>query len=60
MLPLFRDPVASQPNILPGLLELMGGIYGNEVTPEDFVAHLDGIAAHPSFTERCNEELDTR
>ena len=60
VLPLFRDSGATQPNILPGLLELVGGVYEKEVTPEDFAAYLYGIMAHPSFTDRYYEELDTR
>ena len=60
VLPLYRDAHATQPNVLPCLLELMGGVYGKEVTPEDFVAYLYGIMAHPSFTDRYYEELDTR
>ena len=58
--PLYRDANAKQPNILPGLLELVGGVYEREVTPEDFAAYLYGIMAHPSFTDRYYEELDTR
>ena len=60
VLPLYRDANAKQPNILPGLLELVGGVYEREVTPEDFAAYLYGVMAHPSFTDRYYEELDTR
>ena len=60
VLPLFRDADAAQPNILPGLLELMGDAYGKGITPEDFAAYLCGIMAHPGYTEHFYEELDTR
>ena len=60
VLPLYRDADAVQPNILPGLLELMGTVFGQKVTPEDFVAYLYGITAHPEFTDCYYEELETR
>ena len=60
VVPLYRDTNAKQPNILPGLLELVGAVYEREITPEDFAAYLYGIMAHPSFTDRYYEELDTR
>ena len=58
--PLFRDADVAQPNILPGLLELMGGAYRKGITPEDFAAYLFGIMAHPGYTAHFYEELDTR
>ena len=60
VLPLYRDADGTQPNTVPGLLELMGSVYGKEVTPEDFAAYLYGIMAHPSYTEQYYEELETR
>ena len=60
VLPLYRDLDAAQPNILPGLLELISEVYGHKVTPEDFVAYLYGITAHSGYTDRYYEELDTR
>ena len=60
MSPLFRDADVAQPNILPGLLELMGGAYRKGITPEDFAAYLFGIMAHPGYTAHFYEELDTR
>ena len=44
---------------MPGLLELLAGNYGRELTPEDFAAYLYGIMAHPAYTKRYYGELDT-
>ena len=60
VMPLYRDAAATEPNITPGLLEMLGGAYGMEVTPEDFAAYLYGIMAHPGYTGRYYQELDTR
>ncbi len=60
VMPLYRDAAATEPNITPGLLEMLGGVYGREVTPEDFAAYLYGIMAHPGYTGRYYQELDTR
>ena len=60
ILPLYRDLSATEPNLLPGLLELLSETYGREVTPEDFIAYLYGLLAHPAFTERFYRELESR
>ncbi|MCD6155295.1 MAG: N-6 DNA methylase [Candidatus Verstraetearchaeota archaeon] len=60
ILPLYRDPSATEPNLLPGLLELLSETYGREVTPEDFIAYLYGVLAHPAFAERFWRELESR
>lgn len=60
VLPLFRDSDTTQPNILPGLLPALSKVLGWEVRAEDFAAYIYGIMAHPAFTERYYEELDTR
>ena len=59
-LPLYRTSDASEPNILPGLLDQLTKTYGREVTPEDFAAYLYGVLAHPAFTEHYFEQLETR
>jgi len=58
--PLYRDSGASEANILPGLLELLGETYHFEVIPEDFLAYVYGIMAQPAFTTRFFKELETR
>ena len=59
-IPLYCSADASVPNMAPGLLELLGKTWKRTVTPEDFMAYLYGVAAHPAFTERFEDELATR
>jgi len=59
-IPLFRDAAARRPNILPGLMELLGQTYGRNVTPEEFLAYVYGVLAQSAFTERFQRELETR
>ncbi len=59
-IPLYRTADASEPNLLPGLLDRLGVEYGRPVTPEDFAAYVYGVSAHPAFTARFSTELDTR
>ena len=60
VLPLYRTADASQANILPGLLELLGTVYRRPVAPEDFLAYVYGVLAQPAFTARFGKELETR
>ena len=60
VLPLYRDSRASQANILPDLLELLGSVYQHPVAPEDFLAYVYGVLAQPAFTTRFAKELETR
>ena len=58
--PLYRAADASQANILPGLLDILGAAYQRIVTPEDVLAYVYGALAHPAFTARFATELETR
>ncbi|MBE3576900.1 MAG: N-6 DNA methylase [Limnochordales bacterium] len=58
-IPLYRSSDASEANIIPGLLELLGKAYGRDVTPEDFLAYVYGVLAQPAFTVRYAKELET-
>jgi len=58
--PLYRAADASEPNVLPGLLELLGATHERDVAPEDFLAYVYGILAQPAFTLRFARELETR
>lgn len=58
--PLFRTTDTSQPNILPGLCDLLGNVYRRTIAPQDFLAYVYGTLAHPTFTERFKIELETR
>jgi len=60
ILPLYRDAAATQPNLFPCLLTTLGKLYKRKLTPEDMAAYFYGILAHPAFTERFAEELETR
>jgi hypothetical protein len=60
VVPLHRADDATEANILPGLLELLGKLYKREITPEDFMAYVYGALAQPAFTSRYAKELGTR
>ncbi|MGA5880373.1 type ISP restriction/modification enzyme [Streptomyces cellulosae] len=47
------------PNLAPGLTTALTGILGTEVTPEDVLAYVAGVVAHPTFTETFANELTT-
>jgi hypothetical protein len=55
--PLYRDSSATQPNILPGLLELLAAEYRQSVSAEDFAAYAYAVLAHPGFPARFHTEL---
>ena len=57
VLPLYRDTAAREPNLTPGLLELLTVTYGREITPEDVAAYFYGVLAHPAFTETFADQL---
>ena len=59
-IPLYRDAEASNANILPGLIDLLSREYARPVTPEDFLAYVYGVLAHPAFTARFEGELESR
>ena len=59
-IPLYRDADASETNVLPCLLDMLGSTYNRTVTPEDFLAYVYGVLAQPAFTERFAAELETR
>lgn len=60
IVPLYRDSHAADPNLLPGLLDLLGKRYKKKITPEDFLAYVYGLLAQPAFTGRFHTELETR
>ncbi|HEX5411712.1 MAG TPA: type ISP restriction/modification enzyme [Terriglobia bacterium] len=59
-MPLYRDAGCKEPNIRPGLLDAIAKAYGRTVTPEDFLAYVYGLLAHPAFTKRYAEDLGSR
>jgi hypothetical protein len=58
-IPLYRDS-GSSPNIVPGLLDMLGKQFHRQVSPEDFLAYVYGVLAHSFFTSRFSKELETR
>ncbi len=60
VVPLYRSADATEPNLLPDLLDLLGKAYQRPVTPEDFLAYVYGVLAQPAFTARHAKELETR
>lgn len=60
VIPLYRDAACEHPNITPGLLDGLSQTYGRAVTPEDFLAYVYAVFAHPGFTERFWTQLESR
>jgi hypothetical protein len=55
--PLWRDAAATIPNVHPELLALLAEIYGRPVSPEDVMAYVAALLAHPAFTARFARDL---
>ena len=53
--PLWRDKGATTANITPAILDHLGGLFGTDVAPEDAVAYIAAVCAHPAFTAWLNE-----
>jgi len=58
VVPLYRDAIATEPNITGGLLDLLSETYGVTVTPEDLAGYIAGVLGHPGYTERFHDELE--
>lgn len=57
IIPLWRDALASEPNVTAGLLDALSEAYGAAVSAEDLFAYAYGILASPSYVETFSEEL---
>lgn len=55
--PLYASNDTSLPNIAPGLLDYLTERLGVAVSPEDLLAYITAVTAHPGFTERFAEDL---
>jgi len=53
---LWSEASATRPNIAPAMLTLLADAYG-EVSPEDVMAYLASVMAHPAFTARFLPDL---
>lgn len=60
VLPLYRDSAATQPNILPGLLDILNKEFGRTITPEDLAGYVYGVLAQPEYTRRFADALASR
>ncbi len=58
--PLYRDIAGKEPNILPGLVEMLSKEYGRQMKPEDLLSYVYGILAQPTFTNFYADELESR
>jgi hypothetical protein len=56
--PLYRDSVATQPNLVPGLLNVWGKKLGRSLKPETFLAYVYALLGHPGFVSRFYDELE--
>jgi len=57
-MPLYRDPDATQPNVAPALFRMLRQ-QQRKVSPEDLVSYFYAVLAHPPYTERFWDELET-
>ncbi|QGM95607.1 N-6 DNA methylase [Methylocystis rosea] len=55
--PLWRDAAAKIPNIKPELIAHLSVAYGFPVSPEDVMAYIAAVLAHPAFTARFQADL---
>ena len=53
--PLWRDNGATTANVTPGILDHLGGLFGTDVAPEDVLAYIAAVCAHPAYTAWLNE-----
>lgn len=60
VIPLFRDPATTAPNVAPALLERWSAALGVPVTAPDFAAYTYAVLANSAFTSRFRVELETR
>ncbi|MFC7012350.1 type ISP restriction/modification enzyme [Streptomyces viridiviolaceus] len=58
--PLYRHPHLPEPNVTPGLLQLLTKTHGVTVTGEDLFAYIAGIAGHSGYTRRFAAYLAER
>lgn len=57
VMPLWRDAAARQANLRPEILTLLADALGREVGPQDVMAYLAALMAHPAFTETFRDDL---
>ncbi len=58
VIPLWRDPEATQPNISRGFLDTVSKAHGTVVGPQSLFAYAYGILAQPAYLEMFWDELE--
>jgi hypothetical protein len=59
IVPLWRNASGTEANITASLLDYLEQVYGESVSPEDFLAYCYAILAGPEYTRRFSEDLAT-
>lgn len=57
--PLWRNAAATESNVSPALLAFLTQQFGAPVTPEDVMAYIAAVAAHPAYTAKFHDDLST-
>jgi hypothetical protein len=55
--PLYRDAGGLAPNLAPGITQAIAKRLAVTVLPEDVLAYIAGVTAHPAYTDRFRNEL---
>ena len=55
--PLWRDAAGTISNVKPALLAYLATMLGHVVLPQDVIAYLAAVMAHPAFTDRFQKDL---
>lgn len=59
VIPLYRDPEATEPNVTAGLLAYLSKAYGFDVNTEDLAAYVYALLGGQSYAARFWNELET-
>jgi hypothetical protein len=59
VMPLWREPAGTQPNVTRGLLDRLAATYGRNVPAEDLLAYVYALLANRAYTRRFWNELAT-
>jgi hypothetical protein len=57
VIPLWRDPEATEPNVCKGVWDALNKAYARQVAPEDIFSYAYAVLANPGYVERFEEEL---
>lgn len=55
--PFWSDAAGTQSNFQPSVLTTLANTYGKAVAPEDLLAYIAAVAAHPAYTARFAPDL---